>query len=309
MEPNRSIIRPSSSLTTQLLDIQTFISLYINTAATEVNNLCLEDFILLEIDNTTKTVGVTRFSFTTILLCISGQLDMIVGQHHYSLKAQDISIIPAESINSLSSFSDDFKAYMVVFKSDFLKKGFVNSSILEELLFINPEYPPVFELDAALFESNRYKFEKIKAEYYKASPFYLDMIRLYLIQILYDYNRVCEICLLNSTTSMNRQFQIVHKFRKLVDKHFALFRTVKEYSDLLHISPKYLSECVKQQTGFSAIDIIHQKITLEAEFLLRYSELSIKEIATALSFDTLSHFSRFFKAQKKCTPSEYRLLP
>ncbi|HRB73210.1 MAG TPA: AraC family transcriptional regulator, partial [Flavobacterium sp.] len=140
----------------------------------------------------------------------------------------------------------------------------------------------------------------------KTNPFFLDMIRLYLVQILFDYNRVCEICLLNSTTNMNRQFQIVHKFRKLIDLHFATLKTVKEYADLLHITSKYLSECTKQQLGYSAIDLIHQRILLESEFLLRYSELTIKEISIFLNFDTISHFGRFFKAQKKQTPSEYR---
>lgn len=291
------------------LDLKTFIPLYSGQTEITAAKPFHEDFAVFEMDHTVKSIGVARFDFTTVILCLSGSLDCIVGQHRFIIKAQDIAIIPAEHINSLSGFSDDFKARFIVFKSDFLKKGFLNTAILDELLYINPDYPPVFELDAVNFESNRYKFDKIQEEQNKANPFFLDMIRLYLIQILFDYNRVCEICLLNSTTNMNRQFQLVHKFRKLIDKHFATLKTVKEYADLLHISPKHLGESTKQQLGYSAIDLIHQRIVLEAEFLLRYSELTIKEIAVYLNFDTLSHFGRFFKSQKNITPSEYRQLP
>lgn len=288
------------------LDIPTFISLFSGLTEKVDSKPFHDDFAVLEIDPSVKPVGVARFGFTSVLLCLSGSLDSIVGQHQFTIKAHDIAIIPAEHINALSGFSADFKAKLIVFRSDFLRKGFLNTAILDELLYINPDYPPIFELDTDNFEANVYKFDKILEEQNKTNPFFLDMIRLYLVQILFDYNRVCEICLLNSTTNMNRQFQIVHKFRKLIDLHFATLKTVKEYADLLHITPKYLSECTKQQLGYSAIDLIHQRILLESEFLLRYSELTIKEISIFLNFDTISHFGRFFKAQKKQTPSEYR---
>lgn len=307
-EKQRYINTNVLSLSPKPMELQTFIALYSGSAEMTPSKPYQEDFAVFEMDHSVKPFGVTRFGFTTVILCLSGSLDSIVGQHHFKIKAHDIAIIPAEHINTLSGFSEDFKAFLIVFKSDFLKKGFLNTAILDELLYINPDYPPVFQLDSENFEANHYKFGKIQEEQHKANPFFLDMIRLYLVQILFDYNRVCEICLLNSTTNMNRQFQIVHKFRKLIDKHFATLKTVKEYADLLHISPKYLSECTKQQVGFSAIDLIHQRIVLEAEFLLRYSELTIKEISVFLNFDTLSHFGRFFKSQKNRTPTEYRQL-
>lgn len=306
LEKQRYINTNVLSQSPKPMDLQTFIALYSGSAEMTTSKPYQEDFAVFNMDHSVKPFGVTRFGFTTVILCLSGSLDSIVGQHQFKIKAHDIAIIPAEYINTLSGFSEDFNAFLIVFKSDFLKKGFLNTAILDELLYINPDYPPVFELDSAHFEANRYKFGKIQEEQNKANPFFLDMIRLYLVQILFDYNRVCEICLLNSTTNMNRQFQIVHKFRKLIDKHFATLKTVKEYADLLHITPKYLSECTKQQVGFSAIDLIHQRIVLEAEFLLRYSELTIKEISVFLNFDTLSHFGRFFKSQKNRTPTEYR---
>jgi AraC-like DNA-binding protein len=47
-------------------------------------------------------------------------------------------------------------------------------------------------------------------------------------------------------------------------------------------------------------------VLLEAQYLLRYSGYSIKEIAAELGFDTTSHFARFFRQSTGTTPISYR---
>lgn len=264
------------------------------------------DLYVQKIDNRFQEIAVSKFDFYTLLLGIKGKATLGAAHHIFELNQHSISILPPDTICKMEHLTDDFEAYIVVFTPDFLKKGAITSEIIDELLYINQEYPPVFEVEPLLFTSLYHKFTEIEKEAGKESPFYLEMIRLYLLQILYDYNRVCEICLLNSQKNINRPYQIVYEFRKLVDLKFRELKTVKEYADLLFITPKYLSQCVKEQTGGSAIHIIHKRIVLEAELLLNYSASSIKEIADLLRFDSASHFSRFFKNIKAQSPGQYR---
>jgi len=264
------------------------------------------DLYTQKIDNHFPGIAVSKFDFYTILLGIKGKATLGAAHHVFELNQHSISILPPDTICKMEHLTDDFEAYIVVFTPDFLKKGAITAEIIDELLYINQEYAPVFEVEPLLFTSLYYKFTGIEKEAGKESPFYLEMIRLYLLQILYDYNRVCEICLLNSQKNINRPYQIVYEFRKLVDLKFRELKTVKEYADLLFITPKYLSQCVKEQTGGSAIHIIHKRIVLEAELLLNYSASSIKEIADLLRFDSASHFSRFFKNIKAQSPGQYR---
>ena len=253
-----------------------------------------------------KTIDAVKLNFHLVILCCKGTCEISVGYHNFVIESSSISIIPPHTVVSFKYFSPDFDAHFLIFKSDFIKKGFMKNDITEELLVINPDYPPIFVVAEKVFDDTLYKFKKIQEEIENQAPFCIKVARLYILQILYEYNRTCEICLLNSEKVINRQYQVMYEFRKLVDKNFHKLKTVKEYASLMFLSAKYVSECIKNQTGESALSIIQNRIILEADFLLNYSELSIKSISDKLGFISTSAFSRFFKQIKGISPDKYR---
>ena len=95
-------------------------------------------------------------------------------------------------------------------------------------------------------------------------------------------------------------------FLQLVTDHHVSERNVKFYADKLCLTPKYLSKLVKSVSGRSAPEWIDSFVILEAKNLLRYSEISIKEIVYKLHFPNQSVFYKFFKSHTGLTPSEYR---
>ena len=99
---------------------------------------------------------------------------------------------------------------------------------------------------------------------------------------------------------------MVYHYKKMVDGYFMDLRTVQEYANRLNVTAKYLGELVKNETGQNALDIIHIRMYLEAQYLLSSSCYSIKEISEKLGFDTSSHFGRFFKHCSGFNPSDYR---
>ena len=78
------------------------------------------------------------------------------------------------------------------------------------------------------------------------------------------------------------------------------------YADKLCLTPKYLSKLIKQASGRSAPDWIDDFVILEAKNLLKYTDLTIKEIVYKLHVPNPSVFFKFFKAHTGLTPSEYR---
>lgn len=74
----------------------------------------------------------------------------------------------------------------------------------------------------------------------------------------------------------------------------------------LNLSPKYLSDCLKQQTGQTTQQLIHDKLIEYAKDILTTTELSVSEIAYQLGFEYPQSFSKLFKSKTAQTPLKYR---
>lgn len=104
----------------------------------------------------------------------------------------------------------------------------------------------------------------------------------------------------------NDQIDTVRKFNFLVDMHYKTKRRVSDYADLLHKSPKTLSNLFSIYNQKSPQQIILDRIALEAKRLINFTDKQNQEIAYELGFNDPAHFSRFFKKMTHMTPSEYR---
>jgi AraC family transcriptional regulator, transcriptional activator of pobA len=74
----------------------------------------------------------------------------------------------------------------------------------------------------------------------------------------------------------------------------------------LNLSPKYLSDLLKQETGKTALELIHLYVISEAKNLLVAGDKSISEIAYQLGFENPPYFSRLFKKEAGMSPKEFK---
>ncbi|MCR5861182.1 helix-turn-helix transcriptional regulator [Flavobacterium sp. J372] len=82
--------------------------------------------------------------------------------------------------------------------------------------------------------------------------------------------------------------------------------TVTYIANKLNISPKYLGSLLKQHTGQTTQQIIHEKLIGKAKEQLSTTELSVSEIAFMLGFEHSQSFSKLFKAKTSQSPTEFR---
>lgn len=82
--------------------------------------------------------------------------------------------------------------------------------------------------------------------------------------------------------------------------------TVKYLAESVHLSPNYLSDLLKRETGMNAQDHIHFFLIEEAKNILKNSNSTVSEIAYTLGFDYPQYFSRIFKSKTGMSPLEFR---
>ena len=108
---------------------------------------------------------------------------------------------------------------------------------------------------------------------------------------------------------------ILARFEKVLDDYFASellldhgTPTVSYCAEKLFISPNYLGDLLKRETGKSALEHIQFKLINIAKDKIFDNEKPISEIAYELGFKYPQHFTRMFKKETGYTPNEYRFL-
>ncbi|WP_111593406.1 helix-turn-helix domain-containing protein [Chitinophaga dinghuensis] len=104
----------------------------------------------------------------------------------------------------------------------------------------------------------------------------------------------------------DERFHIIRKFNLLVEANFKTAHAVSFYAELLHKSPKTLSNLFAIYNQKSPSQIIQERITVEAKRFLLYTEKSVKQITYELGFEDVAYFSNFFKKNTGVAPSDFR---
>lgn len=97
-------------------------------------------------------------------------------------------------------------------------------------------------------------------------------------------------------------------FVSLLENHFAIHHDVRRYADMMGLSPVRLSTIVGRSLGMSTKRAIDERLVLETKRLLRYSSLSVGQIATRLGYTDQFHLSKTFKRLTGTSPLAYRHL-
>lgn len=84
--------------------------------------------------------------------------------------------------------------------------------------------------------------------------------------------------------------------------------SVSEMAQECNVSESYLRRQFKLYSGMSPARYIRTRKIMSAKNLLRYSDLSLKEIAARLAAEDISYFCRIFRQETGMTPSQYRKL-
>lgn len=100
---------------------------------------------------------------------------------------------------------------------------------------------------------------------------------------------------------------LVQRYRALLERHHAQRWSLADYAQALEVTADHLSRSCRHSTGQSALELLHERVLLEARRLLAYTPMPVAEVAAQLGFEDAAYFSRFFGRASGTSPSQYRL--
>ncbi|PHN03409.1 helix-turn-helix domain-containing protein [Flavilitoribacter nigricans] len=217
--------------------------------------------------------------------------------------------------NQVLEINEDMKnngsGWMIFFEIEFLR-GHALQNNIDQYGFFN------YDVNEALHLSDKEEkiiediFQRMAAEYENNIDRFSREVMLSYLDLLLKY----------SNRYYSRQFitrnevgsDLLKRFEQQLGQYFreGLFRklglpTVAYFAEALCVSPNYLSDFLRSNTGKSTQEHIHLAILEQAKILLLSSSRTVSQIAYELGFEYPQYFSRLFKQKTGLTPSAFRM--
>jgi|GEM_PF-3885282 len=103
-----------------------------------------------------------------------------------------------------------------------------------------------------------------------------------------------------------RQQQIISRLKSYIETHASDKVSLTQLTEVVYLSPYYLSHIFKAETGYSPIHyLIKVKVDL-ARKLLADPNLTVSQVAARIGYESIHYFSRIFKTVEGISPKAYR---
>lgn len=251
----------------------------------------------------------SRLNALIIGVGTEGETSLTSNLQEFRLKKDSLFIFSPKHILQVQS-NNRFKAHLIVIAPDFLKRINIDTKRMMPL-FLQFGSLPCMELTQAESQSLR-SFISMVGQELKGSEtdFSSEIIGGLIAATIYKVGDILTHYLTEhpevDSPIHNRAEEYFRQFTELLGEHYKHERSVGFYARQLCITPKYLTTLIKRISGKSVSEWIDNYVILEAKTLLKYSNMSVQEIAYYLNFPNQSFFGSYFKRNAGMSPSQYK---
>lgn len=276
------------------------------------------DSVHIHLSNEFKDyVGVLhKHKFIEIVYIVSGKAKHIINENEYFVKKGDISVINPDEAHAFladENCSDEFVAYDLMFTPDFIDKACLESDDFSQLsdsfmfysLFPDEkEFKERFNLVPNCHYELESVFEKIYHEYQNHKNGYVNLIRVYVAEIIIKLLRKIQDCEKERISESKKK--IVFEVIEYIEQNYSIKINTEKIAARMFFNKNYISKLFKKQTGLSINEFVREIRLKEACRQLSGTRRNITDIAYDCGFTDMKTFYQVFKKYMGCTPKAYR---
>lgn len=258
-------------------------------------------------DNTGNPFRLNAF---VVGLVTNGDFKLSISNEVYEITGSQIYFTSPWHIRQYMNINN-WQGFLLFFTPDFIFQYPQGEYIFREFRYFHTEngmlFSPTPEQLAKLHRQLEAMYDLLRTNH----PERFKMLYHYLNIFLYECkDAMSEMTVPRSgpkDTTINNFLQALNTYfielnKGKMDKPL----TLKYVANELHLHPTYLSNLLKQQTGKTAAQLVRERLILEAQSLLKNTDMTVAEVAYYLHFKDNSNFAKFFRHQVGISPSDYR---
>ena len=247
-----------------------------------------------------------RMNFILMALCQQGTATYDIDTRQQTVKPGDLLFISEGHIVNNYQASSDFSCLCILVSTAYYHSFVQNVKNVSSLLLFSMNNP-VVALTPREIEVYTNYYRVIGEKIQDTKHHYQDeLVKTWLLAMFYDMSNVIWRVERNEKKAQSRADVVFSRFIRLLEEHYRKERRVSWYAKQLAITPKYLSETVKEVSKRTPNDWIDHYVVLEIRVLLKNSTKSIKEITEELHFPNQSFLGKYFKEHVGVSPLAYR---
>lgn len=243
--------------------------------------------------------------YHTHIYCQRGKINFMFNNRSMEAQKGEFVFWLAESEIADLCFSKSFMATILFVEKDLLSNNFPNLNIGIDAIIHHKTNPILFadkkNKDRILKNFQLLYLKSLEIQ----NRFFDEVLKLQMQLFILEMWDI----FIDQLERRNRSLQsgtLFERFTHLIEMHCMQNREVKFYSNQLNISPKYLNQICKTNTGISASQWIQRYAKDRIVLLLENKSLNISEISDQMGFSSHSFFTRYVKKVLGISPSEFR---
>lgn len=230
-----------------------------------------------------------RTLFTKLLLIRKGTATVVISEQdeRKTLNADSLLVMTSRHVINEIELSPDFEAECVLVDTDMVNENTIYHLTEEKHKSVSDVFNIIHNI---VRHQHINKVEMIQSMF--------NVLRLILEELPYEERSISH--------DFKHKKEVYEIFLHHLYRNFRKERQIRFYASKMNVSTAYLSRLVKEISGSTINEHVTSLIYKEACNLLSHSDMSIGEIADALSFSDQSALTNFFKMRAGMTPLAYR---
>ena len=230
-----------------------------------------------------------RTLFTKLLLIRKGTATVVINEQdeRKTLNADSLLVMTSRHVINEIELTPDFEAECVLVDTDMVDENTIYHLTEEKHKSVSDVFNIIHNI---VRHQHINKVEMIQSMF--------NVLRLILEELPYEERSISH--------DFKHKKEVYEIFLHHLYRNFRKERQIRFYAYNMNVSTAYLSRLVKEISGFTINEHVTSLIYKEACNLLSHSDMSIGEIADALSFSDQSALTNFFKMRAGMTPLAYR---
>ncbi|MBS3668216.1 MULTISPECIES: helix-turn-helix domain-containing protein [Halomonadaceae] len=241
-----------------------------------------------------------------ILFVSHGSVDLELEGTSHQLQSPSAIVVPAMAIHGFL-FSPDVEGHIITLAkplADHLHALMGENSTLKKADFYPLLQPNQTDRIATLVA-------QVDQEYRQPAPGRNSLLEALTQALVVELSRLCAYAGRTAKRYSPRQSdkgrQHLEHYQALIEAHYREQPSIEQLAEQIGVSSAHLNLLCRQLAGRSALQLLHERLLLEAKRQLTYTNMTIGQVSDSLGFSEPAYFTRFFKRNTTFSPREFRL--